>query len=124
MNSSQIEKFVYSKVIDSTPDFTTTETTEELIKRTESKKVDLEQLGNFIKEIVKEELQKQTQVISVLKIRDCDYLDAKKEILELVNKHPKGISSLEIAESLCLDPVVVLKALAELKEEEKIGKIN
>ncbi len=62
--------------------------------------------------------------IRVLKIKDIDFKIAKDKINELVHQHKDGIDTLNIAERLELDPLVVLKALNELKDEGKIDKAN
>lgn len=69
-------------------------------------------------------LKSESRHIRVLKIRECDYSKAKDEILALVQKHRAGVSTIEIAEELCLEPEIVLKALSELIDDGKIGKNN
>jgi hypothetical protein len=82
----------------------------------------LQEIADLKREIKK--LKSESRHVGVLKVRECDYLKAKDEILALVQKHRDGVSTIEIAEELCLEPEIVLKALSELIDDGKIGKNN
>ena len=50
---------------------------------------------------------------------DISLEEAKRQILEYINTHPHGRTS-DIIIDLCLDPALVIEALNELIEEDKV----
>ena len=112
-----------------------TESSEESLKRVRERNIQLLTdialskpiLRRIVREMVAEEMtkfQERSRITRVIRIRDADYTKAKKEVLDLVRAHKKGIRTLDIAERLKLDPEVVLKILMELREEGKIAKAD
>ena len=119
---NNITKQIYEACIDGSDEFITTETTEETIRTKVNSKINLEKLEYIVAKLVDKQLKEKADAVHILTIRECDYVTAKKEISELIKEHPDGIDTFMIAENLCLDPLIVLKAVDELKEEGEIGE--
>ena len=82
-------------------------------------------LPEMIQKFVRMEIAKQRSAeTKVIIIKDEEYGAAKERVLELVKRHKDGIGTAEIIEELSLDPEVVLRILSELKEADKIGKVD
>lgn len=101
-----------------------TETTEERIETIRKRKTFLD--AEAIREIIRQELERfeSRQIVRVIKIKKNSYQKCKTKIIELVHKRKGGITTLEISETLNIEPEIVLKILMELKEEGKIDKID
>ncbi len=72
-------------------------------------------VSEFIRDAVREKLED----IEVIDLRDISYKQAKKEILDYIKSKGRAWTS-EIADDLRLDLQVVINALKELSDEEKI----
>ena len=71
--------------------------------------------GEFIREAIRDKLQS----LEVLELRNVDYPQAKKEILDFITKNPGAWTS-DIADRLRLDLDLVLAVLKDLRAEGKV----
>lgn len=83
----------------------------------------LNELENSVNEF-KKSFKTTKQITRVIKIKEKSYKECKIKINELIHERKNGITTLEIAEMLNIEPEIVLKILMELKGEGKIDKIN
>ncbi len=65
-----------------------------------------------------------SEVTRIIRIKDVDFKTIKDEINRVIHEHVDGIDTLTLAEQLEVDPLLVLKAVDELKEEGKIDKAD
>lgn len=79
-------------------------------------------------ELLKERLTRlessKSEVTRIIRIKDVDFKTIKDEINRIIHEHMDGIDTLTLAEQLEIDPLLVLKAVDELKEEGKIDKAD
>ncbi len=92
----------------------------EQVRLKEMKILDLE---NEMDEL-KDELQSLKNSINknVIFVKEVPFENAKTMVLNFIRQHKEGIYTVDIAKNLNLDIGVVLKAVSELKKENKIGK--
>ena len=81
------------------------------------------ELENEMDEL-KDELQSLKNSINknVIFVKEVPFENAKTMVLNFIRQHKEGIYTVDIAKNLNLDIGVVLKAVSELKKENKIGK--
>lgn len=79
-------------------------------------------------ELLKERLTRlessKSEVTRLIRIKDVDFKTIKDEINRIIHEHVDGIDTLTLAEQLEIDPLLVLKAVDELKGEGKIDKAD
>jgi len=71
--------------------------------------------------LLKKEFEK-SEGKNIVFVQEVPFVKAKQMVLQFIQKHKEGIYTVDIAKELNLDIGVVLKALDELKKEDKIAK--
>lgn len=80
-------------------------------------------ISDFLRDAVRDKLYSKSNVAEVIKIRNVDYSEAKKEVLDYYRTYKEAFPH-EVAEALELDYELVWRITEDLKKEGRLGEIK
>ena len=80
-------------------------------------------ISDFLRDAVRDKLYSKSNVAEVIKIRNVDYSEAKKEVLDYYRIYKEAFPH-EVAEALELDYELVWRITEDLKKEGRLGEIK
>jgi len=80
-------------------------------------------ISDFLRDAVRDKLYSKSNVAEVIKLRNVDYSEAKKEVLDYYRTYKEAFPH-EVAEALELDYELVWRITEDLKKEGRLGEIK
>ena len=76
-------------------------------------------ISDFLRDVVRDKLYNNSNAAKVIEIRNVDYSEAKREVLDFYRRYKEAFPH-EVAEALELDYELVWRITEDLKKEESI----
>lgn len=80
-------------------------------------------ISDFLRDAVRDKLYSNSNAVKVIEIRNVDYSEAKKEILDYYRRYKEAFPH-EVAEALELDYELVWRITDDLKKEGRLEEIK
>lgn len=80
-------------------------------------------ISDFLKDAVRDKLYSNSNAAKVIEIRNVDYSEAKREVLDYYRTYKEAFPH-EVAEALELDYELVWRITEDLKKEGRLGEIE